>query len=92
MIDAANRVRESIDLETRIIPGHGPVSTIEDLQEYREVLTTVRARVMQHIAQGHSMDETIAARPSAEWDDEWGVGFINPEQFIEFVYTSIMGR
>ena len=56
------------------------------------MLTTVRARVMQHIAQGHSMDETIAARPSAEWNDEWGVGFINPEQFIEFVYASIMGR
>ncbi len=92
MIDAANRVLESIDLETRIIPGHGPVSTIEDLQEYREVLTTVRARVMQHIAQGHSMDETIAARPGAEWDDTWGAGFINPQQFIEFVYASIMGR
>ncbi len=92
MIDAANRVLESINAETRIIPGHGPVSTIEDLQEYREVLTTVRARVMQHIAQGHSMDETIAARPSAEWDDTWGAAFINPAQFIEFVYTSIMER
>ncbi len=92
MIEAANRVLESIDPETRIIPGHGPVSTIEDLQAYREVLTTVRARVMRHIAQGHSLDETIAARPSAEWDEEWGVGFINPERFIEFVYTSIMER
>ncbi len=92
MIDAANRVLESIDPETRIIPGHGPVSTIEDLQEYREVLTTVRARVMRHIAQGHSMDETIVARPSDEWDDIWGAAFINPEQFIEFVYASIMGR
>ena len=92
MIDAANRMLESIDPDTRIIPGHGPVSTIEDLQEYREVLTTVRARVMRHIAQGHSLEETIAARPSAEWDDTWGTGFINPQQFVEFVYASIMGR
>ncbi len=92
LIGAANRVLASIDPETRIIPGHGPISRIDDLQEYREVLTTVRARVTRHIAQGRSMDETIAARPGAEWDDVWGAGFINPEQFVEFVYASIMGR
>ncbi len=31
----------------------------------------------------------IAATPTAQWDEDWGKGFIKPAQFVGFVYDSL---
>ena len=89
MIHAADVVLAHIVGDTKIIPGHGPLATRADLKAYREVLATARDRVTDAIAQGMTLDQAKAAKLMADYDEAWGQAFINPDQFVEFVYQSL---
>jgi glyoxylase-like metal-dependent hydrolase (beta-lactamase superfamily II) len=89
MIAAADAALAAADANTKIIPGHGPLASRADLERYRSVLVTARDRVAAAIASGRTLDQVKAARLMAEYDEAWGGAFINPEQFLEFVYQSL---
>ena len=57
---------------TIVIPGHGPVGTRTQLIEFRDMLVTVRNNVAALKQQGKSLDEIIAAKPTAAFDAIWG--------------------
>ncbi|MGH0028216.1 MAG: MBL fold metallo-hydrolase [Myxococcota bacterium] len=78
------------DAETKIIPGHGPLSDRKGLEAYRDVLVAAQTRVSKLIADGRTLEEVVAAKPLAEFDAEWGSGFITPEGFLKIVYTSLL--
>ena len=89
MIAAADQVLAIADDKTKIIPGHGPLGTKADLQNYRNVLAGIRDRVKALIAQGKSLDQIVAAKPTAQWDPTWGKGFMGPAVFVGFVHRSL---
>ena len=89
MIAAADQVLAIADDKTKIIPGHGPLGTKADLQNYRNVLAGIRDRVKALIAQGKSLDQIVAAKPTAQWDPTWGKGFVGPDVFVGFVHRSL---
>ena len=92
VIAAAERVLGLIDDKTRIIPGHGPLSNRAELEVYVEMLKDIRARVGALVDAGKSLEEAIAAKPTAAWDDPWGKVFITPEQFTTIVYGILAGE
>lgn len=89
VIAAADRALELADAETKIIPGHGPLSDRAALQEYRDMLASVVAAVEPLVAEGKSLEEVRAAKPSAAFDEAWGGGFIDAPTFVETVYQSL---
>jgi len=89
MIAAADQVLSTIDDKTKLIPGHGPLGGKADLQTYRNVLATIRDRVKALIAQGKTLEQIIAAKPSAQFDATWGKGFMGPDLFVSFVHHSL---
>ncbi|MHC4992744.1 MAG: MBL fold metallo-hydrolase [Planctomycetota bacterium] len=89
VIAAADLALSLADEDTRIIPGHGPLSGIDELREYRAMLGTVRDRVGELIRQGKSRDEVVAAKPTASLDAKWGGGFMRPDQFTGFVFDGM---
>lgn len=89
IIAAAEKVLALANGSSKIIPGHGPLSTKADLQKYHDVLVEIRSRIQKQVTAGKSLDEVKASKPTAEWDAEWGSGFINGEQIVEFVYRSL---
>ena len=64
MIDAVWSIAGLIDDDTVIIPGHGQLSTLRDLLEYRTMLITIRDRLKDEIARGHSADQVVARNPA----------------------------
>lgn len=78
--------------DTKIIPGHGPVSSKSDLQEYRRVVALIRDRVKALVAQGKSLTEVAAAKPTAEFDAVWGKGFMNPDVFLDIIYNDLKSK
>ena len=92
MIAAAGRALAVMDADTRVIPGHGPLGTREDLRAYRDMLKTIRDRIAAEIAAGHTLEQVQASHPTAEWDEEWGGAFISPESLVETIYRSLGGR
>ncbi|MGB3571354.1 MAG: MBL fold metallo-hydrolase [Phormidesmis sp.] len=89
MISAAETVLALAGEETKIIPGHGPLSNREELEAYRQMLVTVRLRTESAIAQGMSLEDFIASAPTAEYDETLGGGFLSTEQFLAIVYQDL---
>ena len=85
LIRFCEAVLEEINENTVVIPGHGSVGTYQDLEEYVSMLKIIRGRIAALIAKGATLDEVIAAKPSAEWDAEKG----NPLQFLDRSFKSL---
>lgn len=72
---------------TKIVPGHGAVSTRQDVMEFRDMVMDVRDRVEDLIAQGMSFEQVLSARPAAPYEAKWG----DPERFLTAVYSELGG-
>jgi cyclase len=89
ILTAADRVLAACTDKTRIIPGHGALAGRAELQAYRDVVKTVRDRVAKLKAEGKSKDEVVAAKPSAEYDAQWGQGYMKGDVFVGLVYDTL---
>jgi cyclase len=88
-ITAADRALALCNDTTKIIPGHGAVSGKADLQAWRDMLATIRDRVVAAAAGGKSLDDVKAAKPSAEFDAKWGQGMLKPDQLVELIFKTL---
>lgn len=87
MITATERNVAVTTDQTIVIPGHGvPVSNRAELQAYRDMLVAIRDNVAKLKEQGRSLDEIIAAKPTAAFDAKWGQFVITPAMFTRLVY------
>jgi len=89
VLAAVEKVLTEADAETKIIPGHGPLSNSKELAAYFEMLTSVQRAVAEAQAAGKSRDEVIASRPTAAYDAAWGGGFLPAERFVGIVYDGV---
>ena len=89
LIEALNGALPYVNESTKIIPGHGQLATRADLLAYRDVVVAARDAVQRHIAMNHGVDAIVAAKPTAQWDDKWGKGFIGPDDFVRTIYESL---
>ena len=80
---------EMATARTIIVPGHGPVGDRAQLVGFRDMLVAVRANVARLKKQGKSLSETVAAKPTAAFDAEYGDFLINPAFFTMLVYTGV---
>ena len=86
-IAATKRALEIVKPGAKIIPGHGPVASIDELKAYQAMLVDIRAKVADHLRAGRSRDEVIAAKPAAAYGVEGG--FISADEFAGTVYDSL---
>lgn len=89
MIEAGDRVLAMVNSDTQIIPGHGPLSTPDDLSDFRNMLITVRDRVRAMLNDGMSIDEIVAAKPTSDLDAVWGQ---DPDGFVTNAARSLSGQ
>jgi glyoxylase-like metal-dependent hydrolase (beta-lactamase superfamily II) len=89
MIRATKRNLEAGTMSTIVIPGHGPVGNKQQLSASLEMLTAIREKVADLKKQGKAIDEVVAAKPTAAFDEKWGKGFTTPEMFTRFVYQGV---
>ncbi|HLK61043.1 MAG TPA: MBL fold metallo-hydrolase [Chthonomonadaceae bacterium] len=89
MIRATEANLTRVTEKTIIIPGHGPVGNKSHLAEYRDMLVTIHDRVATLKKQGRSLDEVVAAKPTAAYDSKWGGFVITPDAFTGLVYSGV---
>ena len=89
MIKAAEANLTMVTDKTVVVPGHGPVGGKTEMIEYRNVLATIRERVAALKGEGKSLNEIVAAKPTAAYDAKWGRGFVNGEFFTKLVYKGV---
>jgi len=91
MIAAAERIISMIDENTKIIPGHGPLSNREELKTYRDMLVTIRDRIKKQIKEGKTLEEVLASKPTADFDKEQSRA-TPPEMFVKIVYNDLVKK
>ena len=89
MIESTRKILALADDKTRIIPGHGSAGGRPELQAFHDMLQEIRGAVAQAIEAGADLQATIARKPSAAFDADWGQGWIQPDQIVQFVYDSL---
>ena len=86
MVAAAKATLAMVDGDTMIVPGHGPLGTRAQLQEYHDMMAGSLDKVTVLKKAGKSEEEAVAAKPSADFDGKWGQGRLTPEMWTRLVY------
>jgi len=85
IIEFSQAVLDEIEPGSVVVPGHGNVSDYQGLVEYISMLRIIHARMSALISDGASLDDIVAAKPTAEWDEVRG----DPANFLNRAYTSM---
>ena len=90
-IKAYDLLLEVSNPETKIVPGHGVVSNVEEVRAFRDMLLVIRDRVATAIRDGKTLEEAQAAGLTAEYDERWDSGrrIGSAATLIESIYADM---
>jgi glyoxylase-like metal-dependent hydrolase (beta-lactamase superfamily II) len=76
---------------TLIVPGHGRLSELGDVLNFREMTIIIRDRIQDMIKKGMTLEQVKAAKPTLDYDPLFGAttGFWTTDKFVEAVYTTL---
>ena len=89
VLAAADRVLKTAGDDTKIIPGHGPLGSKADLKAYRDMLAAISGNIRGQIKAGKTLEQVVASKPTAKYDEVWGKGFLAPEKFVAMLYGNL---
>jgi cyclase len=89
MADALDKLLKVGNPQTKVIPGHGPLSSKGDMRTARDMLHTVFDRLNTFSKKSATLDDVLKANPVADLEAKWGQGFLKGEQFLRMAYPSI---
>ena len=89
VLAAADGVLKTVRDDTKIIPGHGPLGNKADLKAFRDMLAAVSGNIRGQIKAGKTLEQVVASKPTAKFDEVWGKGFLAPEKFVEMLYGNL---
>ncbi len=82
-------ILEMIDDKTRVIPGHGPLSTKKELQAFHDMLIDTSAEVSAMKAKGLSLEEIQKKSLSKKWAAWEANSFFPANVWIGIIYSSL---
>ena len=88
-INAQQAIIDRSNDETKIIPGHGPLSNKQELQAAVAMLIDAKKLIGQHVEDGKTLEEVLAANPLQKYHDDWNWGFITTERMTTQVYNDL---
>lgn len=80
-----------IPADAKLIPGHGPISTLDDLKSYHRMLQETTEIVRGKIKAGKTLDQIKSEGLPAEWAP-WGAGFIKTDRWVETISKSLTAK
>jgi cyclase len=75
--------------DTKVVPGHGPLTDRTGMAAYRDMLVTAQDRVARLSAEGKSLDEAVAAKPLADIGERIGANEEQNANFVRVIYRSL---
>jgi len=74
---------------TLVIPGHGRISNLGDVLNYREMVIVVGDRIRAMIEAGMTLEQVKAAKPTVDYDPVYGARAGAADRFIEATFQSL---
>ncbi len=88
-VAASQAMADTINDETRIIPGHGALGSKSDIGATLAMLEGVMSAVQAEIDAGKDIDAVLEAAPLTPWVDDWATGFMTEPRFTRLVYADL---
>ena len=88
-IVAADAALAMADGATRIIPGHGPVSSERELRDWRDMLVAILGAVKHAVSSGKNLQQVKRERPTREWDADFPTSFVTSDHVVEEAYREV---
>jgi len=100
VLDGLNRLKQmAIPADhqeggTLIVPGHGRICDVADLDVYQQMVTILRDRLQDMIKRGMTLQQVKAAHPTLDYDPIYGstTGNWTTDMFVEAAYNSLSGK
>ena len=74
--------------DVKVIPGHGTLSTLDDVKAYHGMLVETTAIVQTRIDAGMSLEKIQEEGLPEKWDS-WGSGYIDTPTWLETLHQSL---
>lgn len=91
LIDACEAVIKKLPADVKVVPGHGPVSTLEDIKRFVTMLKETRAVAQKAIKAGKTLEQLKQEKILAPWQKFSG-SFISTDAFIETLFNDLSGK
>ena len=91
MIAALEEIIPKLPADVKIIPGHGEISSLDDVRTYMGMLKDTRAVVENGIKHGKTLDQLKQQKVLAKWE-KYKSDFISSDAFIETLYNDRTGK
>ena len=91
MIAAVDDVVAKLPADVKVIPGHGPISNLDDVRKFSAMLKATLAAIQNALKQGKTLDQMKQEKILAPWD-KWSGDFIKTDGFIETLYDDLTGK
>ena len=88
MIAGVEKVLSMTPPDVKVIPGHGPLCTPEDVRKFIAMLKDTRALVAQAASQGKTAEQMKQDHLLSKYED-LGKGFIKTDAWIDLLYTEV---
>lgn len=90
-IEALKSIIEVADANTKIIAGHGPIATLDDLEASIAMLVETHSIIKALIEQGLSLEDIKALNSLNSYAEKWNWAFITTERMVSTHYYDITG-
>jgi len=88
MIAGIEKVLTMVPPDVRIIPGHGPISTLSDVRKFVDMLKDTRALVAKAASDGKTPQQMKQDHLLAKYEN-LGKGFIKTDAWIDLLYADL---
>jgi len=88
LIAGVEKVLNMIPADAKIIPGHGPLSTTDDMRKYAEMMKETRALVADAVKQGKTVQQMKEEHLLAKYQEK-GKGFIKEDAWLNLLYADV---
>jgi len=90
MIAALEQVVAQVPADVKVIPGHGPISNLDDVRRFTAMLKDTKAVVENGIKQGKSLYQLKQENVLAPWQ-KWSGDVITSEQWLVTLFNDLTG-
>ncbi|MDG1904183.1 MAG: MBL fold metallo-hydrolase [Arenicella sp.] len=87
-INNVQAIMDMIDVDTIVIPGHGPIANLEDMQRFKDMIVATRAEVAALKASGLDLAAAQAQGLDGKWES-WGTFFIKEDRWIATLWDDV---
>lgn len=90
MIAAMEKATAQLPADVKVIPGHGQLSTLDDVREFTKMLKETSAVVQKALDEHKTLAQMKQEKILEPWK-KWSGDFVNADAFIETLHNSLTG-